>query len=58
VLRPLVPVESVDGRGVARVPCPRCGRVRTWLPAPAAFGRLRTDRNVEINALCERGSGP
>jgi hypothetical protein len=30
VLRPLVPVESVDGRGAARVPCPRCGRVRVW----------------------------
>jgi hypothetical protein len=37
VLRPLVPVASVDGRGVARVPCPRCGRVRMWFPAaPAA----------------------
>ena len=27
VLQPIVPVASVDGRGVARVPCPRCGRV-------------------------------
>ncbi len=35
VLRPLVPVESVDGHGVARVPCPRCGRVRLWFPADA-----------------------
>jgi hypothetical protein len=37
-LRPLVPVASVDGRGVARVPCPACGRVRAWSPdgAPAA----------------------
>jgi hypothetical protein len=28
----------VDGRGVARVPCPRCGHVRVWLPdgAPLA----------------------
>jgi hypothetical protein len=33
VLRPCVPVESVDGRGVARVPCPGCGRVRVWEPA-------------------------
>ena len=33
VLRPLVPVESVDGRGVVRVPCPECGRVRVWLPS-------------------------
>ena len=34
VLRPLVPVESVDGRGVARVPCPRCRRVEVWFPKP------------------------
>ena len=33
VLRPLVPVASVDGRGVARVACPQCGRARVWLPA-------------------------
>jgi hypothetical protein len=33
VLRPLVPVESIDGRGVARVPCPGCGRVRAWWPS-------------------------
>jgi len=33
VLRPIVPVESVDGRGVARVPCPGCGRVRAWTPS-------------------------
>ena len=45
VLQPLVPVEAVDGRGVARVPCPRCGRVRVWLPAAGkssdigSFGR-------------------
>jgi hypothetical protein len=58
VLHPLVPVESVDGRGVARMPCPRCGRVRMWLPAPTASGRLGSDRNVEIAALCERVSGP
>jgi hypothetical protein len=32
VLYPLVPVESVDGRGVARLPCPTCGRVRVWQP--------------------------
>jgi hypothetical protein len=30
VLRPSLPVESVDGHGVARVPCPACGRVRRW----------------------------
>jgi hypothetical protein len=30
VLRPIVPVESVDRRGVARVACPGCGRVRVW----------------------------
>jgi hypothetical protein len=33
VLWPFVPVESVDGRGVVRVPCPTCGRVRVWQPA-------------------------
>ena len=33
VLRPLVPVESVDGRGVVRVPCPDCGRIRMWEPS-------------------------
>jgi hypothetical protein len=33
VLWPVVPVESVDGRGVARVPCAACGRVRAWEPA-------------------------
>ena len=47
VLRPLVPIESVDGRGVARVQCPRCGRVRVWLPAaasPAATDGLGTGR--------------
>jgi hypothetical protein len=32
MLHPHVAVESVDGRGVARVPCPRCERVRVWLP--------------------------
>jgi hypothetical protein len=32
-LRPCVPVESVDGRGVARVPCPGCGRTRIWCPS-------------------------
>ena len=33
VLRPVVAVESVDGPGVARVPCARCGQVRVWWPA-------------------------
>ncbi len=33
VLRPVVAVESVDGRGVARIPCPTCGRVRAWVPS-------------------------
>ena len=32
VLYPVVPVESVDGRGVARVPCPKCRRVKAWFP--------------------------
>ena len=41
VLRPLVPVESVDGRGVARVPCPRCGRVRVWAPSPTRHAPVR-----------------
>jgi hypothetical protein len=25
-----VPAESIDARGTARVPCPRCGRVKVW----------------------------
>jgi hypothetical protein len=33
VLRPIVPVESVDGRGVARLSCTTCGRVRAWEPS-------------------------
>lgn len=33
VLHPLVPVVSVDRQGVARVPCPGCGRVRAWAPS-------------------------
>jgi hypothetical protein len=36
VLRPLVPVESVDSRGVVRLRCLRCGRARHWFPAGAA----------------------
>ena len=32
VLWPLVAIEQIDPRGVAQVPCPRCGRVRVWLP--------------------------
>ena len=32
VLRPSVTVELIDSRGVARVRCPRCGRVRVWFP--------------------------
>jgi hypothetical protein len=61
VLYPLVPVESVDGRGVARVPCPGCGRVRVWLPArvfPAESERGGTGRTSEITTLCEQFSGP
>ena len=40
VLRPLVPVASVDGRGAVRIPCPTCGPVRTWSPSGStAMGR-------------------
>jgi hypothetical protein len=49
VLRPAVPVGSVDGRGVARVPCPRCGRVRRWVPGgapPADDGSTRRARRA------------
>ena len=35
VLRPVAAVESVDGWGVARIPCPTCRRVRAWLPSLA-----------------------
>jgi len=33
LLWPTVMVESVDGRGVARLSCPGCGRVRVWEPS-------------------------
>jgi hypothetical protein len=33
VLRRLVAVDSIDERGVARLPCPQCGRVRVWWSA-------------------------
>ena len=39
VLWPLAAVESVDGRGVARLRCPWCAAVRDWFPA-AAFAAL------------------
>jgi len=32
VLRPAVPVESVDGQGVPRVPCPTWGAL-SWVEA-------------------------
>jgi hypothetical protein len=32
-LYPHIAIESVDGRGVVRVPCPECGRVRVWCPS-------------------------
>ena len=43
VLRPVVPVASVDGRGVARLRCPACEEARHWFPsgAAAALGRER-----------------
>jgi hypothetical protein len=45
VLWPMVPVESVDGRGAARVPCTTCGRVRVWAPAGETVeARPRTGR--------------
>jgi hypothetical protein len=48
-LRPQVPVESVDGCGVARLPCPTCGRVRAWIsslsmPTPNGVGRAAVQR--------------
>jgi hypothetical protein len=52
VLQPAIPVESVDGRGVARVPCPRCGRVRAW--EPSSSGPPRPDG---VEAVREAGPG-
>ena len=47
VLLPLVPVESVDAGGAARVPCPRCGRVRVWLPTdPSPTGMAGLSRRL------------
>ena len=43
VLYPLVPVESVDGRGVARLRCPGCEATRHWFPSAAAAA-VPTDR--------------
>jgi len=37
VLRPLVPIHSVDGQGVVRVPCPKCGRIRVWEPSAGCY---------------------
>ena len=31
-LYPVVLVEAVDGRGLARLRCPKCARVRVWWP--------------------------
>jgi hypothetical protein len=45
VLRPLVPVESVDGRGAALVPCPGCGRVRVWAPAATSAAPMGVGRS-------------
>ena len=40
ILFPHVPVASVDGQGAVRIPCPTCGRVRTWSPSGStAMGR-------------------
>jgi hypothetical protein len=36
VLAPIMPV----GRGVARLPCPGCGRIRVWLPLNADGAKL------------------
>jgi len=40
LLRPAVPVESVDEQGVARIPCPSCRRVRAWVPTRAVPSRM------------------
>jgi len=32
-LRPCVPVESIDTKGNARVPCPQRGRIQVWSPS-------------------------
>jgi len=39
VLHPIVTVRSIDRQGLARVPCPRCGRVRDWVPSVATADR-------------------
>jgi hypothetical protein len=60
-LRPLVPVEAVDRRGVACVRCPRCGRVRAWVPdgaRAAGADRGAASRRRAIAALCEQHSEP
>jgi hypothetical protein len=53
-LRPLVPVASVDGRGVARVPCPACGRVRAWSPD----GARRPPRRAAVSPTRRQSHRP
>jgi len=48
LLRPAVPVESVDGQGVARIPCPTCGRVRAWEPS-VDMPPSRTERGARCS---------
>jgi hypothetical protein len=51
VLRPVVPVESVDARGVARLPCLACGRVRIW--APSRTSSFRSWPNVSLDDIAK-----
>jgi hypothetical protein len=43
-LYPHVSVESVDGRGVARVPCPKCRRVKAWFPSRPTVPALDSEQ--------------
>ena len=50
VLYPLVAVEFIDARGMARLRCRGCGAARLWFP-PDAAARKRGD-----NLLDSRGA--
>ena len=44
VLFPHVWVEFIDGAGVARVPCPKCRRVKAWFPSRPTVPALDSEQ--------------
>jgi hypothetical protein len=58
VLRTLAPVGLIDGRGVARVPCPKCRRVRSWLPAGAPAATAEAPPGPPLGPPADAGLRP